>query len=90
MGKKENDDYSMTEKELRREHEERIQNSNDEYWLIPINEDKTLSESEEDLYNKQAKADEAYWENKLLEQLEMERENSEDTEEDFDDDELEI
>ncbi|MEC5423324.1 hypothetical protein QGM71_07405 [Virgibacillus sp. C22-A2] len=92
MSKKENGDYSMTEKELRRQHEEQIQDSNDEYWLIPNNEDKTLSEQEEDLYNKQTKADEAYWENKLLEQLETEGKISEDMEEDFgcDEEELDI
>ncbi len=87
-------DYGMTEEEIRREHEERLQDSNDEYWLTPINEDKTLSELGDDLYYKQAKAEEVYWEEKHLEQLEMEPENVEkdleDEELDFGEEELDI
>lgn len=87
-------DYGMTEEEIRREHEERIQDSNDEYWLIPINEEKTLSELEDDVYFKQAAADQAYWEEKRMEQLEMEPEDMEDhledEELDFGEEELDI
>ncbi|MFP7494586.1 hypothetical protein SFC66_12415 [Terribacillus saccharophilus] len=83
-------DYGMTEEELRKEEEERIQDSNDDYWLIPINEEKTLSELEDDFYFKQVKAEEAYWENRHLEQLKMEDSMSEDMEENLDEDDLEF
>ncbi|AVR00296.1 hypothetical protein OBCHQ24_15200 [Oceanobacillus iheyensis] len=71
MGEKKN--CGMTDEEIRREHEERLQDSNDEYWLTHINEDKTFSEREDDLYYKQVKAEEAYWEEKCVEQLEMKK-----------------
>ncbi|WP_404455198.1 hypothetical protein [Oceanobacillus kapialis] len=91
MSKK--NDYGLTREELRREEEERIQDSNDEYWLTPINEDKTLAELEDDFYYKQVKAEQAYLDGKLEEQLEFEDveiDFEEDAESIFVDEELEI